>query len=224
VFAACAVEAVEAFTILLAVGLTRGWRSTLAGAGAALLVLAVFVAVASPLLTVLPLQALRLVVGAVLLVYGLQWLRKAILRSSGRKPLHDEAAIFAREKQAARDAVAFTVAFKGVLLEGFEVVVIVATLGATGHHTLLAALAALAAIAVVALAGLAVRAPLSRVQENTLKYAVGVVLTALGVFWAGEGSGVPWPGGDAAIIGLVAVVYLGSLAAVTTLRRMEIRA
>jgi uncharacterized membrane protein len=213
VFAACAVEAVEAVTIVLAVGVTRGWRSAWLGVGAALGVLAVVVAILGPALTVLPIDTLRLVVGGLALAFGLQWLRKAILRAAGLKALHDEDAAYAQELAAARaagaatgrefDPYTFTVSFKGVLLEGLEVAFIVVTLGSSQQRLGLAALAAFAALVVVVAIGAAVRHPLSRVPENAIKYGVGVLLTALGSFWVGEGAGMHWPGGDAAILALV---------------------
>ncbi len=198
VFLACAVEAVEALTIVLAVGTTRGWRSTLQGVAAGLLVLAVVVTALGPALTLIPLDALRLVVGGLLLVFGLQWLRKAQLRASGFKALHDEAAIYARQIAAARaagtepqrfitDGCAFTLAFKGVLLEGLEVAFIVVTFGANQGSIPLAGLGAVLAVAVVTVAGIAVRAPLARVPENTMKFAVGLMLTSFGIFWGAEG-------------------------------------
>src|SRR5579862_7212910 len=192
-FLASGVEFVEALTIVLAAGLARGWRSSLAGLGAATLVLAVVVAVLGPALTAIPLDALRLVVGGLLLVFGLQWLRKAILRASGYKALHDEDAIFATElgqaEHAARiergglDWYGFTLAFKGVLLEGLEVAFIVITFGSTQGSIPLAALGAAVAIVLVAAVGIAVRAPLARVPENSMKFAVGVMLTSFGIFW-----------------------------------------
>jgi uncharacterized membrane protein len=230
VFAACAVEGVEAVTIVLAAGLTRGWRSAAAGAGAALVVLAVIVAVLGPALTLLPIGVLRLVVGALLLVFGLQWLRKAILRASGFKALHDEDAIFAAEVAAAEaggaqarglDGYGFTISFKGVLLEGLEVAFIAITLGSNEHNVPLAAVAAVAAVALVAVAGFAARAPLSRVPENTLKYGVGVMLTAFGTFWGAEGAGAEWPGGDAALPVLIAFILASSFALVALLRKRE---
>src|SRR5436305_3454689 len=194
-FLASAVEMVEALTIVLAAGVTRGWRSSLIGVGVALVVLAVVTAVVGPALTLIPIDALRLVVGALLLVFGLQWLRKAILRSSGYKALHDEAAIFERQRDAARaqgtvvraglDWYAFTLCFKGVLLEGLEVAFIVITFGAAAHQVGLAALGALAALVLVLVVGALVHRPLSRVPENTLKFAVGLLLTSFGTFWAG---------------------------------------
>ena len=229
VFLACAVEGVEAVTIVLAAGITRGWRSAWAGVGVALLSLAALVAVLGPALTALPVGVLRLVVGGLLLVFGLQWLRKAILRAGGFKALHDEEAIFAREVAELRgvsgpvrggiDPFGFAVSFKGVLLEGLEVAFIAITFGSNQHDVGLAALAALAALALVVVAGAAAHAPLSRVPENTLKFAVGVLLTSFGTFWGAEGAGAHWPGGDAAIPVLVAVVGAASIALVAVLRR-----
>jgi len=228
VFAAAAVEGVEAVTIVLAAGLTRGWRSALAGVGAASVTLAAIVATLGPALTLLPIDALRLLVGALLVTFGLQWLRKAILRASGFKPLHDEEAIFAAELAAARaagreprgiDGYGFLISFKGVLLEGLEVAFIVVTFGSSEHNIPLAALAAVAAGMLVVAAALAVRAPLSRVPENTLKYAVGVMLTAYGIFWGAEGAGAHWPGGDLAILALVAFTLAVSVLLVLAMRR-----
>jgi uncharacterized membrane protein len=219
-FLASAVEAVEAFTIVLAVGVTRGWRSTVFGVAAASLVLAVVVAVLGPAVTSIPIQWLRIVVGGLLLVFGLQWLRKAILRASGYKALHDEEAAYAEERAAAQaaggsaagfDPYAFTVAFKGVLLEGLEVAFIVVTFGANHGNIPLAAAGAAAAVVVVLLVGVVVRAPLAAVPENTLKFAVGLLLTTFGTFWAAEGAGASWPGGDAAILGLLAFYTAASL-------------
>ena len=228
VFAATAVEGVEAATIVLAAGLTRGWRSALVGVGAASLTLAAIVATLGPALTLLPIDALRLLVGALLLTFGLQWLRKAILRASGFKPLHDEEAIFAAELAAARaagreprgiDGYGFLISFKGVLLEGLEVAFIVVTFGSSEHNIPLAVLAAVAAGALVVAAALAVRAPLSRVPENALKYAVGVMLTAYGIFWGAEGAGARWPGGDVAILALVAFTLAISALLILAMRR-----
>ena len=198
VFLACAVEAVEALTIVLAVGSTRSWRSALYGVGAAVLALAVVVAALGPALTALPIDALRMVVGALLLVFGLQWLRKAILRAAGRKALHDEArsvrgrsaaATQAGAVSAPLDPYSFVLSFKGVLLEGLEVVFIVLTFGATQQRVGLAAAAAALAVVVVTAAGLLIRAPLQRVPENQLKFVVGVMLTSFGIFWSAEGAG-----------------------------------
>jgi uncharacterized membrane protein len=228
-FLASGVEFVEALTIVLAAGLARGWRSSLAGLGAATIVLAVLVAALGPALTVIPIQALRLVVGALLLVFGLQWLRKAILRASGYKALHDEDEIFAREiaeaqgaehvERAGVDWYGFTLAFKGVLLEGLEVVFIVLTFGSAQGSIRLAAVGAAAALVLVAGIGVAVRAPLARVPENTLKFAVGVMLTTFGIFWSVEGAGGDWPGSDAAILGVLAFVIAVSLLFVRLLQR-----
>src|SRR6266511_2821631 len=190
---------VEALTIVLAMGVTRGWRAALAGAGAATLALAAIVAVLGPALTVIPIEALRLVVGALLLVFGLQWLRKAILRASGWRALRDEDAVFAREaaeaqrakhdERAGLDWYAFTISFKGVLLEGLEVAFIVLTFGSTQGSIPLAAAGAAAAVVLVVVAGIVVHGPLSRVPENELAFAVGVMLTTFGTFWGPEGAG-----------------------------------
>jgi uncharacterized membrane protein len=230
-FLASAVEMVEALTIVLASGLARGWRSSLAGLGAATVALAVIVGALGPALTLVPLSALRLVVGGLLLAFGLQWLRKAILRASGYKPLHDEDAIFARELEGARSAAreqragldwyGFTLSFKGVLLEGLEVAFIVITFGSTQRNVGLAAAAAGAALVLVASVGLLVRAPLARVPENTMKFAVGVMLTTFGIFWAAEGAGAHWPGDDASLPGVLGFVILLALASVTLLRRRK---
>jgi uncharacterized membrane protein len=228
-FLASAVEMVEALTIVLAAGVTRGWRSALAGVGAGVLALAVIVAALGPALTAIPLDVLRLVVGALLLVFGLQWLRKAILRASGFKALHDEDAIFARELEEARtaapstraglDAYGFTLSFKGVLLEGLEVAFIVLTFGSTQGNVGLAAIGAVAALVIVAAVGIALRAPLARVPENSMKFAVGIMLTSFGTFWAAEGAGAHWPGGDASLLGVLALTIAASAAMVARLRR-----
>jgi uncharacterized membrane protein len=228
VFLACAVEAVEALTIVLAVGYTRSWRSTFTGVGAAAAALTALTAALGPALTAIPIDALRVFVGGLLLIFGLQWLRKAILRASGLKARHDERAAFEEEQAAARaagrpdtglDAYAFTIAFKGVLLEGLEVVFIVLTFGANQHDVGLAAAAAGVAVLLVVIAGLAVHAPLSRVPENTMKFAVGVMLTSFGTFWGAEGAGAHWPGGDAALLAIVPATLAVSVALVAVLRR-----
>jgi uncharacterized membrane protein len=229
VFLACAVEAVEALTIVLAVGYTRSWRSSMTGVGAAVVVLAALTAALGPALTALPINALRVVVGALLLIFGLQWLRKAILRASGLKALHDEREAYQQELASARragevargrlDAYSFTIAFKGVLLEGLEVVFIVLTFGANQHDVGLAAAAAGLAVLLVVIAGVAVHAPLARVPENTLKFAVGVMLTSFGTFWGAEGAGAHWPGSDAALLAIIPVVLAFSLGLVLALRR-----
>jgi uncharacterized membrane protein len=219
VFVACAVEAVEALTIVLAAGLTREWRSTFQGIGAALIVLAAVTAVLGPALTLIPLSALRLVVGALLAIFGLQWLRKAVLRATGYKALHDEASAYLREvaaaeaaprqaKRGVRDWYAFTLSFKGVLLEGLEVVFIVLTFGANAHNVGAAVIGAVAAVVVVTVTGFAVKAPLAKVPENWMKFAVGVMLTSFGTFWGAEGAGVSWPGNDAALLVIVPAVAL----------------
>ncbi len=216
-FLASGVEAIEALTIVLAVGLTRGWRSTLAGVLAASVALAAVVAVLGPALTAIPIDALRVVVGGLLLVFGLQWLRKAILRAGGYRPLHDEQAIYQREVDAARtvsgagtadvDWYAFTIAFKGVLLEGLEVAFIVVTFGSNGGSVALAAAGAIAAVLVVIAVGLWARAPLARVPENTMKFSVGLMLVTYGSFWAAEGAGGDWPGGDVFLIVLLTALH-----------------
>ena len=229
VFAACAVEGVEAVTVVVAAGITRGWRSALTGAAAALVPLAVAIVLLGPALGRIDLDTLRLVVGGLLLVFGLGWLRKAILRAAGLKAKHDEDRIFAEELAAARaagqpeprgiDGYGFTLSFKSVLLEGLEVVFIAVTFGSNQDAVGLAAVAAVAAVVVVAIAGFAARGPLSRVPENTLKYAVGVILTTFGTFWGAEGAGAHWPGGDAAIPVLLAFTFGVSFLLTGSLRR-----
>jgi uncharacterized membrane protein len=231
-FLASAVEMVEALTIVLAMGVTRGWRSALTGVGAATLALAAVVGALGPALTLVPINALRLVVGALLLVFGLQWLRKAILRASGYKALHDEEAIFARELEEARaagreekaglDWYGFTLSFKGVFLEGLEVAFIVLTFGSTQGSIPLAAAGAGAALVLVAGVGVLVRAPLARVPENTLKFAVGIMLTTFGIFWTTEGVGANWPGNDAALPVIIVFVAATSALFVSLLRRRRL--
>ena len=232
-FLASAVEVVETLTIVLAIGVTRGWRATLIGVAAALVALTAVVAALGPALTVVPIERLRLVVGALLLVFGLQWLRKAILRASGFKALHDEEATYVEELEQARaagherraglDWYAFTLCFKATLLEGLEVAFIVLTFGASQGSIPLAALGAGAAVLVTASIGAAVRAPLARVPENTIKFAVGVMLTTFGIFWATEGAGAKWPGGDVSLLGVLAFVTLGSIGLVALLKRERLR-
>ena len=232
VFLACAVEAIEALTIVLAVGTTRSWPSALTGLGAAVLLLAGVIVGLGPALTSLPIDTLRVGVGGLLLVFGLQWLRKAILRAAGLKASHDEESAFAQETAAARaagsaggwlDAYSFTIAFKGVFLEGLEVAFIVLTFGANQHRVGVAVLAAAAAIAMVASVGVAVRAPLARVPENAMKFGVGVMLTSFGVFWGAEGAGAHWPGSDRALLVIVPALLLLSLCLATLLRRVDDR-
>ena len=213
VFLTCAVEMVEALTIVLAVGHTRGWRSAFEGAGAAILVLAALVAAFGPALLQVPLDLLRVIVGGVLLIFGLQWLRKAVLRASGRKAKHDEDEIYRMKveeltrhgESVGRDRVAFVVAFKGVFLEGLEVVIIVLTLGASSHRLGLACLSAASALVVVGGIGLVVARQLSRVPENAMKMGVGVALVTYGTFWTGEGLKVHWPGGDVMLLAFIAL-------------------
>ena len=228
-FLASLVEAVEAVTIVLAVASVRGGRSAGAGALAGLGSLALVVLTLGPLLERVPLQALRLGIGVLLLLFGLRWLRKAILRAAGIIPLHDEQMVFERTSAQLRnqsdrvgvrlDWIAALTCFKAVLLEGVEVVFIVLAVGA-GHGLLRAAsIGALAACALVAAIGVAVHHPLTRVPENTLKLAVGILVSAFGVFWSGEGLGVPWPGGDLAIPAIAALVLLAAGAAIGALKR-----
>jgi uncharacterized membrane protein len=223
---------VEALTIVVAVGVTRGWRSPMWGVGVAFIALTAIVAILGPALTLIPISALRLVVGGLLLIFGLQWLRKAILRASGWKALHDEDEIFAREREAARKAgherrgtiddwFSFTVSFKGVFLEGLEVAFIVVSFGGTKGGVPVAAAGAAVALVIVAITGFVVRGPLSRVPENALKFAVGTMLTTFGTFWAAEGAGAEWPGGDAAIVGVLGFVALVSLVLVRVMRGLR---
>jgi uncharacterized membrane protein len=231
VLLACAVEAVEALTIVLAVGTTRSWSSAMAGVGAALIVLAGVVAGLGPALTALPIDVLRVSVGGLLLIFGLQWLRKAILRAAGLKAKHDEREAYAIESAAARaagawhdgfDGYSFAVSFKGVLLEGLEVAFIVLTFGANQHRIALAAAAAALAVLLVVLVGIAVRAPLARVPENTMKFIVGVMLSSFGMFWGAEGAGASWPGGEAALLAIVPGVLLLALAMSRRLERWRL--
>lgn len=212
-FLASLVEFVEALTVILAVGSVRGWRHALLGTAAALSVLVLLVAVLGTALTRIPLQTIQLAVGTLLLLFGLRWLRKAILRSAGVIPLHDETEAFAKQATSMRgqaaaggwDRVAFGTAFQITMLEGTEVVFIVIAIGAGGAGLLLpASLGALAALLVVAALGLLIHRPLANVPENSLKFVVGVLLSAFGTFWAGEGAGVAWPGADWSILALVA--------------------
>ena len=232
-FLASAVEMVEALTIVLGVGVVRGWRSTLIGVGGAGLVLAVLVAALGPALQTIPISTLRLVVGALLLAFGLQWLRKAILRSSGYRALHDEDEAFRAERaraaaagdgrRAGLDWYSFTVAFKGVLLEGLEVVFIVIAFGSAGSQLGLAAAGAAAALVVVVVAGVLAKEPLSRVHENTIKFAVGLLLTSFGCFWGAEGAGVDWPGDELSLLGVIAFFAAVSFVLVRSLRRNRIQ-
>jgi uncharacterized membrane protein len=227
VFLASAVEMVEALTIVVAAGVSRGWRSAFEGVAAAVAVLAVLVAALGPAVVHwVPINSLRVVVGAILLVFGLQWLRKAILRATGYKAKHDENAIFARQVKeltidgpppSGRDSVGFGVAFKGVFLEGLEVVIIVLTLGTTDHNLGLAAGAAALAALVVTGIGLGGARQLAGVPENTMKMGVGLMLVSFGTFWVGEGIGVDWPGSDLAISVLLGVYAAATFVIVRTL-------
>jgi len=213
VFGACAVESVEALTLVLAAGSTRGWRSAYEGAASAVVILAVLVlAVGVPLVHYVPIDVIRVVIGGLLLILGLGWLRKAILRASGHVALHDEDAIYARTvaelnshplREQKRDGIGFVVAFKGVLLEGLEIVLIVLSLGVSSHHLGLAALMAAAAAVIVIAVGALVARQLSEVPENSLKFVVGIMLSSFGVFWVGEGVGLSWPGNDLAILACI---------------------
>jgi uncharacterized membrane protein len=232
-FLASAVEAVEALTVVLAVGVTRGWRSPLIAAGAATLALAAVIAIFGPALTQIPIDVLRLIIGALLLIFGLQWLRKAILRASGYKALRNEQALYEQEIAEARaagtamragvDWYAFTLAFKGVFLEGLEVAFIVLTFGTTQGSIPLAALGAGLALALVVAVGALVHRPLSRVPENTMKFSVGLMLSTFGIFWSVEGVGIDWPGQDIAILGILAFLTVVSLGLVALLRRRHER-
>ena len=232
VFLACAVEAVEALTIVLAVGATRSWPSALGGVGAAILALAAIVLALGGAITSLPIDVLRLVVGGLLLIFGLQWLSKAILRSAGLKAKHDESQVYKQETEAARaagelhtgfDAYSFVISFKGVLLEGLEVAFIVLTFGANQHRVGLAAGAAGIAVLAVVAVGVAARAPLAKVPENTLKLAVGVMLTSFGMFWASEGAGAQWPAGEATLLAIIPVILVAATALAGLLRRADRR-
>ncbi len=226
-FLASAVEMVEALTILLAVGITRGWRAALVGGAAALAALAVVVAALGPsLVRHVPINGLRVVVGALLLVFGLQWLRKAILRASGLKALHDEELAFQREVAALGgdgpalgfDWTGFTVAFKSVFLEGLEVAFIVLTFGANAGRFGPSVAGAVAALVLVVAVGVAVHRPLSRVPENAIKFAVGLALASFGTFWGGEGVGIDWTFGDVTILLLAALYGLAAALLVAALR------
>jgi len=219
-FLASFVEVVEAFTIVLAVGLTHGWRPAFIGTALGLLLLVVLVLIFGPLLALIPIHIVQFVVGVLLVLFGMRWLRKAILRSIGVIALHDEAKAFAKETAALErqkadrraDYVAGLAAFKAVVLEGVEVIFIVIAVGTTQGLTLYAGLGALAAVVVVLGIGIAVHKPLSRVPENTLKFVVGLMLTSFGIFWTGEGLGADWPGADLALLAIFAVLVVVSLA------------
>jgi uncharacterized membrane protein len=226
-FLASAVEAVEALTIVLAVGVTRSWPVALRGTALALLVLAAIVAVFGPVLHLMPIAQLKLVVGIVLTLFGLAWLRKAILRYAGRKALRDEDAAFDREIASLRaveevqaDRIGFVTAFKAVLIEGLEVAIIVVTFGAGSALALgWSAAGAVAAVLLVALAGFALKHPASQVPENAMKFVVGIMLTSFGTFWTGEGLGLAWWGSDLALL-VLALFYLAVSGALVVAARV----
>jgi uncharacterized membrane protein len=228
-FLASLVEAVEAFTIVLAVATLRGWWPAALGTAAALGVLGGLIALFGPLLDRVPLHLLQLVIGVLLLLFGMGWLRKAILRAAGVIPLHDEAAIFASEaaelaatagrQRASLDWIAGLTAFKAVLLEGLEVVFIVIAVGAGRSLLWPAGLGAAAACLTILAVGVAIHKPLAKVPENTLKFGVGTMLSAFGVFWTGEGFGIAWPGQDFALVVFAAVFLAVGLATASVLRR-----
>ena len=236
-FLASTVEFVEAFTIVLVVGVTVNWKSAFVGMAAATLALAALVGVFGTALVVfIPLWALRFAVGFLLILFGMKWLKKAVLRYAGVKALHDEEAIYEEEMAAMRargeqpsnkvDPFGVATAFKSVLLEGLEVAFIVITFGSASASSVTsraagityAAIGAAAALALVALSGALIRAPLQRVPENTLKFVVGVMLTSFGTFWGGEGIGIQWPGEDLFLLALIGFYLLVSFALVTWLR------
>ncbi|MGZ5094666.1 MAG: COG4280 domain-containing protein [Burkholderiales bacterium] len=229
-FLGSSVEAVEAMTIVLAAGIVRGWRSALAGTAAGLVTLAAIIAIFGPAIAAVPIDVLQIVVGTLLLLFGIRWLRKAILRSAGVIALHDEDAIYAEETRALSgshpavkrwDSVAMLTAYKAIVLEGVEVVVIVIGVGAVGNMLVPASIGALAACALVVIAAAILHRPLARVPENALKYVVGVMMTAFGLFWFGEGIGIEWPYADAALLGLMGVLFVGSMLGIRLSRYVQ---
>jgi Ca2+/H+ antiporter, TMEM165/GDT1 family len=216
-FLSSLVEFVEALTIVLAAGVTRGWRSSLIGTGAAVSVLAVLTLVLGPAVEGVALESFQLVVGILLLLFGMRWARKAILRSAGALELHDEAEAFRKEERTLEsitrgtgtiDWVGFSTAFQGVFVEGVEVVFIVVAIGGADHNLAAASLGAAAAALLVALVGVLLHRPLTQVPENTLKYLVAIMLSTFGTFWVGEGLRLEWPGGDWALIGLLVAYFV----------------
>ncbi len=243
-FVACAVEMVEALTIVIAAGVSRGWRSAIEGVLAALVCLVAIVGgVGVPLVHLVPIDALRVIIGGLLMVLGLSWLRKAVLRSSGHKAMHDEDAVYAKKVQelssggpdatagksfargglsglGPRDATGFAVAFKGVFLEGLEVALIVISLGSSSHHFLNVILGAVLAAVVVFSVGAATSKYFARVPENKMKMTVGILLSSFGLFWIGEGTKVSWPGSDLSILWVIGVFSLFSLICINFLKNM----
>jgi uncharacterized membrane protein len=232
-FLASMVEFVEALTIVLAVGLTRGWKSSLLGTVGGLAVLVALVVALGSSLPAVPLPLLQLVVGVLLLMFGLRWLQKAVLRSAGVIPLHDEALAFSRQAEMLRapsasrptlvDGVAFVTTLKAVVLEGLEVVFIVLALGTRGRLLAPAAAGALLALLLVVVLGLCLHRPLATVPENTLKFTVGVMLTSFGTYWAGEGLGLAWPWQDFSILLLIAAYLAIAMELVQVCRRLAAR-
>jgi uncharacterized membrane protein len=228
-FLACAVEAVEALTVILAVGVTRGWRSALIATLTASVSLVALVVVLGPALSRVPLGWLRITVGSLLLVFGIGWLRKAILRASGYKALRDEAALYQKQLQNAQradgsaghsmDWYGFALVFKAVFLEGLEVAFIVLTFGTAQGSIRLATLGAALAVILVGAVGIVLHRPLARVPENAMKFSVGLLISTFGIFWSSEGVGVAWPGEDLSIFGILAFMTVASLCLVAILRK-----
>jgi Ca2+/H+ antiporter, TMEM165/GDT1 family len=232
-FLASFVEFVEALTVVLAVGITRGWRSAIAGSIAAMALLGLLVVAFGPMLTRFPIAWLQIAVGWLLILFGMRWLRKAILRAGGVISMHDEAGAFEQEKRELEaadgrerrtlDPIGFLTAFKAVTLEGLEVVFIVIAVGATANALIPASAGAAVAGILVVVAGVVLQHPLSRVPENSLKFVVGVMLSSFGTFWFGEGVGMKWVGDDLAILGLIVLYGFASVIAIALCRRSQIR-
>ena len=229
-FLASIVEFVEALTIVLAVGTVRGWPSAFLGTSAGLAVLTALVVILGPALGLIPITLLQLIIGLLLLLFGLSWLRKAVLRAAGMIPLHDEGKVFEDATASLRgaggaptlirwDSIAIVTTFKAVVLEGLEVVFIVLAVGSAAHMIIPASLGAAAAGLAVGLVGVVLHRPLARVPENTLKLSVGVLIASFGVFWLGEGLGLHWPGADFSILGLTGGFLAVSLLMIRVLRR-----
>jgi uncharacterized membrane protein len=231
-FLSSLVEFIEALTIVLAAGVTRGWRSPLLGTGAAAVSLAILILVLGPAVQRVEFRGFQLVVGTLLLLFGMRWARKAILRSAGILKLHDEAEVFSQEERAlasiARrgetiDWAGFSTAFQGVFVEGLEVVFIVIAIGGADHNLIAASLGATAAAVLVVFVGLLVHRPITQVPENTLKYLVAVMLSTFGTFWVGEGLRLEWPGGDWALIGLMVAYFVAFRIAVQSAKYLSVR-